>query len=55
MNGWNPWLDATILLLPALGMLFGWVVRSEKAKRDCKRAFRAGYQQALAEMLKVPR
>lgn len=52
---WNPLLDATVLLLPFVGMLFGWMVRAEKADRDCKRAFRAGYRKALSEMMRDAR
>lgn len=55
MMEWNPWLDAAIFWLPFVGAAFGWMVRAEKADRDCKRAFRAGYRKALSEMMRDAR
>ena len=52
MNDWSPMLDTLIVILPFAGMAFGWMVRAEKADRDCKRAYRRGYQQALSELMR---
>jgi len=42
MNGWSPLLDAVLVLLPVAGMALGWQVRSEKADRNCDRAYKRG-------------
>lgn len=47
MNGWSPLMDAVIFLLPLVGMAFGWMVRAEKADRDCDRAYHRGYADAV--------
>ena len=52
MNGWSPLLDAVLVLLPVAGMALGCQVRAEKADRDCKRAYRSGYQRALSELIR---
>jgi hypothetical protein len=48
MNG-SPILDAIIVVLPLLGMAVGWMGRSEKADRDCDRAYQRGYADAVRQ------
>ena len=52
MEGWSPLFDTLVVVLPFAGMALGWMVRAEKADRDCKRAYRRGYQKALAEFMR---
>lgn len=48
MNG-SPILDALIVILPFLGMSVGWMARAEQADRDCQRAYRRGYADAVSK------
>lgn len=52
MNGWSPLFDALLVALVMAAGAFGWMVRAEKADRDCDRAYKRGYADAVRRQAK---
>ena len=40
-------LDILIVAMAVAGVAFGWMARSDKADRDCDRAYQQGYADAV--------
>ena len=42
-------MDVLVLLLPLVGIAFGWSARADRAIKECDRAYHRGYADAVRQ------